>query len=204
MKKKTKNKRTLRWGLSTHKQVRFVEEYMIDHNALKAAIRAGYSFKTAYSIGNENLSKPGIKKAIEAGMKEKAESSGITVDRIVEEYKKLAFAKIDNFMHWRDGQMILKDSRDLPEGLSECISEVKQTIGPTGQVIVNLKLHDKKWALDALSKYLGLDLTKKQVELSGKDGKSIKISHKNKGLSEKTANELRRIILGVGVDKDST
>lgn len=42
----------------TAKQRAFCEEYLIDLNATQAAIRAGYSEKTAYSIGNENLSKP--------------------------------------------------------------------------------------------------------------------------------------------------
>ena len=42
----------------TPKQQRFVEEYLIDLNATKAAIRSGYSEKTAYSVGHENLKKP--------------------------------------------------------------------------------------------------------------------------------------------------
>ena len=45
----------------TEKQKRFCEEYLIDTNATKAAERAGYSKKTAYSIGIENLRKPEIK-----------------------------------------------------------------------------------------------------------------------------------------------
>ena len=48
----------------TPKQRRFVEEYLIDLNATQAAIRTGYSKKTAYSIGQENLSKPEITEAI--------------------------------------------------------------------------------------------------------------------------------------------
>ncbi len=49
------------------KQQRFVEEYLVDHTATQAAIRAGYSPKTAYSIGHENLKKPEIAAAIAAG-----------------------------------------------------------------------------------------------------------------------------------------
>jgi phage terminase small subunit len=52
------------------KQKTFCEEYLIDLNATQAAIRAGYSEKTAYSIGHENLSKPEIAKYI-AELKEK-------------------------------------------------------------------------------------------------------------------------------------
>jgi phage terminase small subunit len=55
----------------TAKQQRFCDEYLIDLNATQAAIRAGYSKKTAYSIGNENLMKPEIKNHIEKRMAEK-------------------------------------------------------------------------------------------------------------------------------------
>ncbi|MDP7812060.1 terminase small subunit [Acinetobacter pittii] len=65
------------------KQQRFVDEYLIDRNATQAAIRAGYSPKTAGSIGDENLKKPEIKKAIEAGEAELAERNKITQDKVL-------------------------------------------------------------------------------------------------------------------------
>ena len=49
----------------TEKQKLFCEEYLIDLNATQAALRAGYSEKTAYSIGNENLKKPEIQEYIQ-------------------------------------------------------------------------------------------------------------------------------------------
>lgn len=49
----------------TEKQKRFCDEYLIDLNATQAAIRAGYSEKTAYSVGNENLRKPELKTYID-------------------------------------------------------------------------------------------------------------------------------------------
>ena len=49
----------------TDKQELFIKEYLIDMNATAAAKRAGYSEKTAYSIGQENLNKPEIKQAIQ-------------------------------------------------------------------------------------------------------------------------------------------
>lgn len=55
----------------TAKQKRFCDEYLIDLNATQAAIRAGYSEKTAYSIGQENLKKPEISEYIEKRMAEK-------------------------------------------------------------------------------------------------------------------------------------
>lgn len=54
----------------TPKQKRFCDEYLIDCNATQAAIRAGYSEKTAYSIGEENLRKPDIRKYIDEKLEE--------------------------------------------------------------------------------------------------------------------------------------
>jgi phage terminase small subunit len=55
----------------TAKQMRFCDEYLIDLNATQAAIRAGYSKKTANRIATENMSKPVIKEYIAARMAEK-------------------------------------------------------------------------------------------------------------------------------------
>ena len=55
----------------TAKQKRFCDEYLIDLNATQAAIRAGYSAKTAYAIGQENLKKPVVKEYIEERMNQK-------------------------------------------------------------------------------------------------------------------------------------
>ena len=58
----------------TEKQKLFCEEYLIDLNATQAALRAGYSEKTAYSIGNENLKKPEIQEYIQKRLKEKEDA----------------------------------------------------------------------------------------------------------------------------------
>lgn len=55
----------------TPKQKRFCDEYLIDLNATQAAIRAGYSKRTAKAIGQENLTKPDLKKYIDSRMAEK-------------------------------------------------------------------------------------------------------------------------------------
>ena len=71
----------------TAKQQRFVEEYLIDLNATQAAIRAGYSEKTAYSIGQENLKKPEIADEIEKRQEKIGEDNGITVEWLLGEMK---------------------------------------------------------------------------------------------------------------------
>lgn len=65
------------------KQTRFVAEYLIDSNATQAAIRAGYSAKTAKAIGHENLTKPDIAAAIAAGQAKIAGRLEITAEKVL-------------------------------------------------------------------------------------------------------------------------
>lgn len=68
----------------TDKQKRFCDEYLIDCNATQAAIRAGYSEKTAYSIGDENLKKPELKNYIDERMAELASEKVATADEVIQ------------------------------------------------------------------------------------------------------------------------
>jgi len=67
----------------TPKQQRFVEEYLVDLNATQAAIRAGYSEKTAGQVGGENLKKPEIAAAIQEQRATISERVQITQDDVL-------------------------------------------------------------------------------------------------------------------------
>ncbi len=67
----------------TNKQAIFFKEYLIDLNATQAAIRSGYSVKTARVIGAENLTKPAIKQAISLAMTERSSHLKITAAKIL-------------------------------------------------------------------------------------------------------------------------
>ncbi len=67
----------------TAKQDRFVAEYLIDLNATQAAIRAGYSEKTAQMIGSENLSKPMVVAAVAAAQAKRSKRTEITQDYVL-------------------------------------------------------------------------------------------------------------------------
>jgi phage terminase small subunit len=69
----------------TTKQQRFVEEYCVDCNATQAAIRAGYSPKTAYAIGSENLRKPEVKAALQAKQAEVTTKAKITREYLIDQ-----------------------------------------------------------------------------------------------------------------------
>lgn len=73
----------------TPKQQRFVDEYLIDLNATQAAIRAGYSAKTARQIGEENLSKPDIMREIQAALKERQERTELSAVEVINDLREL-------------------------------------------------------------------------------------------------------------------
>ena len=68
----------------TDKQKKFCDEYLVDSNGTQAAIRAGYSEKTANRIASENLSKLDIKEYIESKQKKTSEKLEITKEQIVQ------------------------------------------------------------------------------------------------------------------------
>ena len=67
----------------TPKQQAFVNEYLVNMNATQAAIRAGYSEKTAYAIGEQNLKKLEIKEVITAAMEERSINTKITAENVL-------------------------------------------------------------------------------------------------------------------------
>jgi phage terminase small subunit len=67
----------------TPKQAAFVREYLIDLNATRAAIRAGYSPRTARAIGHENLTKVVIREAVEAAHAARATRTEVTADMVL-------------------------------------------------------------------------------------------------------------------------
>jgi phage terminase small subunit len=74
----------------TAKQEMFCKEYLIDLNATQAAIRAGYSEKTAVVIGCENLIKPNIAQCIQELFNERAEKVEISAEYVITSIKSVA------------------------------------------------------------------------------------------------------------------
>ena len=89
----------------TRKQKRFVKEYMIDLNATQAAIRAGYSPETAYSIASENLRKPEIENYIAKEQAIISARTGVSVDRVLKELARIAFVNADNLIDIETGDL---------------------------------------------------------------------------------------------------
>lgn len=155
----------------TEKQVMFAKEYLVDLNAGAAAIRAGYSEKTAYEMGYENLRKPQIAELVQQLMDERSKRLEITADMILAEYAKIGFSDITNYLKVTTRERTMK--YDTPDGVvfekemmqsvdlydteevdpikMHAVAEIKQTKDG-----ISLKLHDKKGALDSMARHKGM------------------------------------------------
>lgn len=179
------NKNILQNQRITAKQRRFVEEYLVDLNATQAAIRAGYSQKTARQIGEENLSKPYIAALVKVRMGAREKRTEISQDRVLNELAKIGFADIRKAIRWgdgiavrvaaeegtpegEDGVIVVNDvaligSENLDDDTAAAIAEISQSARG-----LKVKLHDKRAALVDIGRHLGMFPSK--VELTGKDG----------------------------------
>lgn len=69
----------------TNRQMRFVDEYLIDLNATQAATRAGYSKRTANEQGSRLLANVSVQSAIANRIKSRSESTGITQESVLKD-----------------------------------------------------------------------------------------------------------------------
>ncbi|WP_052087966.1 terminase small subunit [Paenibacillus wynnii] len=157
----------------TEKEEIFILEYLRDFNATRAAMAAGYSKRTAYVIGWENLRKPKIQAKIAEYKESMTSELGLSIQRIIAEYLKIAFANITDYVHFgkkefpvftKKGDPIIDEDTGKQKVVSQnyvdllnhdeidgsALSEVKE-----GKDGVGVKMHDKMKALEKLEKYSG-------------------------------------------------
>jgi len=162
----------------TIQQKTFVMEYLLDFNAMRAAMAAGYSKKTAKAIGWELVRKPAIQREIQRQTEGDVIRLGLNRERQLLEYMRIAYANVGDYVRFGQkevhvmgpfGPLYEKKDDDGEGGApitkivnyvdfehsevvdTSLISEVKQ-----GKDGVSIKLHDKMKALDKLDKYLDL------------------------------------------------
>lgn len=158
--------------MPTEKQKRFIEEYMVDFNASRAATVAGYAPNTAMVASRYVLENPCVSKEIAKRKKKLTDKCEITAERVLQEYARLAFVDLGDIMQWGPNGVVLESSKELTEDQRRAVAEVSETMTKDGSS-TRVKLHDKKGALDALAKYL--NLTPERYELTGRDGGPIDI-----------------------------
>jgi phage terminase small subunit len=165
------------------KRRKFVREYLLDLNATQAAIRAGYSRKTAGEIGHRLLKKVEIKKAIQRGMDAKAKRYEISQRRILEELAIVAYSDLKHYMDIDPdtGAIRAKGFEDMPEKTSRALRAIKEdrvikedADGHKVTVFdkIRFELHDKLKALELLGKHIGMFADK--MDLSGDVSVTVK------------------------------
>jgi len=174
------------WRL-TPKQALFVVEYLKDLNATQAAIRAGYSADTAEKNSYRLMGIEGIKQAIKAGTAKQIESAELSAARVLEEYRRIAFANIQDFYDEAGNLKPIQTwSREQAAAVAATETVLKNVAAGDGIVdrIFKLKMSDKLKALQDLAKHFGLLVDK--VQVSGElESVSARLIAARKRLAEK-------------------
>jgi len=149
----------------TDKQQRFVEEYCLCFNGAVAARKAGYSEHTAKQIATENLSKPYLRAAIDAKMKELT----MGVDEALMRMSDFARGSFKSFVDVDDDENITvvlnSDEAQRNIHLIKKIKQTKRKYGEGGQdIITEIELHDAKDAVAKILQMHGKLVEKKQID----------------------------------------
>jgi phage terminase small subunit len=134
------------------RQRRFADEFLKDLDAGAAATRAGYAPGSAPYRATKLRGYPGVAALIDAGMAEKQRMIRITADRVLAEYARIAFADIGDLADWTNQRLRLKPTRQIAHASSAAVA----FIGPARGATLQIRLHDKVYALDMLARHLGL------------------------------------------------
>lgn len=142
------------------KQERFVAEYLVDLNATQAAIRAGYSPKTAGVQAFDLLKKPEIAAALERQRNQHAKNTGLTVERVLQEAMRLAFFDIRKLTDAEGNPIPINqlddDTAAAIQGLELATERVRGDDSGAETVVRKYKIADKNAAVERLFKHLGL------------------------------------------------
>ena len=149
----------------TPKQQRFVEEYLIDLNATQAAIRAGYSEKTARDIGCENLAKPNIAKAIEEAQNKRQEQTKIDAAYVLKRLVEIDQMDVLDIM---DDQMKIRPVNEWPKVWRQYVVNLENLELSDGEgCFKKIKWPDKVKNLELLGKHVSVGAFKDKIEHSG-------------------------------------
>lgn len=153
------------------KQQRFVEEYLIDLNVTRAAIRAGYSEKSAHTVGHETLKNPKVAQAISEAKAKLAEKAGVSAERVIKELTRLGFSDLRNVL---DSNGNLSSPHEWDNDTAAAISSIEVVTNGAKDADGNekveythkIKAWDKNQALEKLCKHLGLFEADNKKELN--------------------------------------
>ena len=140
----------------TAKQERFCQEYIIDCNGTQAAIRAGYSERTAQEQSSRLLSKVMVQQRVAELQANVARRLDIKAENVLQELARVGFSNIGDYVAWGPDGVRLRPSEDMTPEQWAAVSEVVDVFGSDGRSGIKFKLHDKLAALIQLGKHLKL------------------------------------------------
>ena len=174
----------------------FVNEYLKDLNATQAAVRAGYSEKTAHVQGPRLLQDPKVKAAIDAAIARRNKRLELSQDKVVRELVKIGMADIKDYLSYRTQKTVV-DMDDAGKPVIDYAPVIElvpsedvdgtliQEVSLSQRGVFSFKLADKMKALELLARHLGM--LNDRVQLAG----SVDLNNPLEGL---TTDELRQLI----------
>jgi phage terminase small subunit len=168
----------------TPKQKAFVDEYLIDTNASKAALRAGYSEKTAERMGSENLHKPLIKDAIANALQQRSKRTQIDADWVLKTLKEVWDADISQIINPETGALLAPQEwpeiwRKIVVGVD--VEELYDGFGADRELIGQLKklkiLGGKQAILKMLGDHVNVRAFATNVKVEGQIELVDKVKH---------------------------
>lgn len=135
----------------TDKQKRFCEEYLIDLNATQAAIRSGYSEKTAAAQAARLLINVKVQAYISELREKQSRRTEITADRVLEELAAIAFSDRTEIAYIENRNVVLVSTDKWSENTKKSVAGIKEN-----QNGIEVKSYDKVRALELIGKHLGM------------------------------------------------
>lgn len=187
----------------TAKQAAFVEEYLVDLNATQAAIRAGYSAKTAEQQGPRLLGNVGVKAAIQAGQAARSARTEIAADAVLKALANIGFASLADVTDWGVKEVAIGFDEDgkrvAPEDIGDAVvvryadapyvtpinrdelpPDVRSAVAEVGLTKdgFKIKMHDKVAALVQIGRHLGM--WKDKLEVSTDEATAVLLAEARK------------------------
>jgi phage terminase small subunit len=146
---------TTRAEMLNLRQRRFVQEYLRCANGKEAAIRAGYSRRSAAEIAVHLKHKPKVARAIRLARSAEGRRAQIDADRVLAELARIAFSDLRRMADWGPGGLVLNPAAATAEEDRAAIAEIV-TLKTRRRQTARIRLHNKLHALKALARHVGL------------------------------------------------
>ncbi|MFC2993361.1 terminase small subunit [Halomonas tibetensis] len=154
------------------KQSRFVEEYLLDLNATQAAIRAGYSTKTAYRTGADLLKKPQVLQLLDQHKTERSRRVQMDADHVLQRLGEIDEMDVVDILD-DDGRVL--PIKQWPKVWRQTISgiEVTEMADGSGEgrqavgLLKKIRWPDKQKNLEMVGRHVYVQAWKERHELSG-------------------------------------